>query len=1787
MKKILVILSLLLVVSLSAERVEIQSVDNLFESISFGKSSTEVHFSLDGYDLEEIIVNGEKFHKLSYWNEGELLEIGKPDLPVFTRLIAIPNEGEVSFQINSVDAELISDIKIYPQQALISESQQNRGEFMIDADFYGGSEVFPKDNVVLGRPAIMRDLRVVKLTVNPFQFDPSKNELRVIKNIEISVTTSDTGGENVLTSTAKMSKSFDDVYSSTVLNYAAFSSRDEFENPTYLFIYPNDTTVANYVEYLADWKHRKGFHVYTASTSETGTSSSSIKSYIQNAYNTWEHRPDYICLVGDAEGNYTIPTGSTGYGPGDHYYVRLDGTDILADAIIGRLSFDTFSQLETIIAKILYYEKEPYLGETVWYEEAVFAADPSSSGTSTIDTKQHIKDMMLLANPNFDFTEAYSGGYSSAMSNAINSGVSYLNYRGYIGMSGFDNSSISALNNGLMLPIAVFLTCDTGTFDSDWDEARSETFIRAGSSSNQKGAIAAIGTATSSTHTCFNNCIDAGIYYGIFSDGISTIGGALHRGKLNLYLNYPQNPANSVDNFSYWTNLMGDPGMDVWTTVPQELNVAHETHLSVGTNYLTATVTDGSGQAVSDVWVTALMESADIFVSGYSDENGNVNLPINVSEVGDMKLTVTKQNYIPYLTDVVVESYNRAINVSEINIDDNNSNDSVGNDDGDVNPGETIELRLLLQNSGNETIASATATISTDSDYITVLDNEENYTNLTPGNDSYPADDFEFSVSASAPHNEVIEFEVVIEDDAGNSWTEPIFITIKSASLGVIDYYINGGDNIINPGETATLTTLLENIGTIDATEIYGELSCANSKINIEDNIGFFGNINAGGEAENNSNTFTITANTQIVQGSVFTLDLHLYNAAGFSTNISFQLYVGEALITDPLGPDADGYYIYDDGDVNYYNVPEYDWIEINSIGTNLNLNDNGNTGDIADINLPISFVFYGEEYNTMTVCSNGWVSPGDTDDTSFMNWLIPGPMGPSPMIAPFWDDLKTGEVYYYYNSGNHTFVVEWDNMQNEGSGSEETFQVILYDANYYPTATGNSEIKFQYKAVTNDDTGYYPSQHGQYATVGIEDHTGTVGLEYTFNNSYPLSAKPLADQMALLITGPPISFDDEFITLGAVNILDDNGQADFGETFDFQVQLNNLGSTTATNISATISISDPYVTLNQATSNYTDIAGESSGLNLTNYNLTVAENSPDGHIVEFEIVVNTAQESWPLNFSMELNAPNVILSSVIIDDNANNILDPGETADLLIYYENIGGADAVSSVIEFTTDDPYLTLNSSEYDFGTISSGSIATAIINVTVSPSATIGHACIVDWNLTADNNYFVTNMFVLSISQIPVSMFTDFSGQFPPVGWDVTSTSGQINWTQINGSSAGGTAPEAVFNWSPSTVAIQRLVTDPINTMGSGSIDLSFRHSINHYDGPYVLRVETTSDGEIWHTVMTLPNSSQNATLVNVEVQTEDVGSETFQLAFTFDGNSYNINYWYIDDVLIESGSSSGIGYVEGNVTLNGTAGNFSDVTISVGNHQSHPDENGHFYIPTIPGNYSVSARATGYETVIYEDIEVEDGETTIVNFELNQLAIPQNLSTELVNSTVVLEWEMERIISQIQKNKNERNSRNLNGFNVYRDGVIIAEIGNPNVMTFTDSTVVENENYSYFVTAIYGDGNESIASETVTIEVVDVEDNELENVTKLNGNYPNPFNGSTTISFNLSDNVEDAELEIYNLKGQKIQTFSSQQIINSSSQQIIWDAEGFASGIYFAKLMVDGKVINTKKMMLIK
>jgi hypothetical protein len=252
----------------------------------------------------------------------------------------------------------------------------------------------------------------------------------------------------------------------------------------------------------------------------------------------------------------------------------------------------------------------------------------------------------------------------------------------------------------------------------------------------------------------------------------------------------------------------------------------------------------------------------------------------------------------------------------------------------------------------------------------------------------------------------------------------------------------------------------------------------------------------------------------------------------GFVDTTGFRLTIGVVDTTEPLGPDDYGYFAYDNTDTDYSEAPTYSWVEIDPA--------HGGPGDsislAADetktVQLPFSFKYYGNWYDRISVCSDGYIAMDSTDVADMYNWRIPAAGGPPLLIAPFWDDLdptatdSSGNVCYWYDAAGHRFIVEHSRVQhihnptNPVPSELQTFEVILFDPQYYPTQTGDGEILFQYMNITNDDGWHY------YATVGIEDNDHTTGIEYTYANAYPAAAAPLTNGRAIkFTTDPPDTF--------------------------------------------------------------------------------------------------------------------------------------------------------------------------------------------------------------------------------------------------------------------------------------------------------------------------------------------------------------------------------------------------------------------------------------------------------------------------------------------------------------------------------------------------------------------------------------------------------------------------------------------------------------------------------------
>ncbi len=127
--------------------------------------------------------------------------------------------------------------------------------------------------------------------------------------------------------------------------------------------------------------------------------------------------------------------------------------------------------------------------------------------------------------------------------------------------------------------------------------------------------------------------------------------------------------------------------------------------------------------------------------------------------------------------------------------------------------------------------------------------------------------------------------------------------------------------------------------------------------------------------------------------------------------------------------------------------------------------------------------------------------------------------------------------------------------------------------------------------------------------------------------------------------------------------------------------------------------------------------------------------------------------------------------------------------------------------------------------------------------------------------------------------------------------------------------------------------------------------------------------------------------------------------------------------------------------------------------------------------------------------------------------------------------------------------------------------LLASDGKDTVKVSGDDRVLFVNRYDYL----------SIAAEGVPLEFA------------LHENYPNPFNPTTTLRFDLPE-ISDITLTIYNMLGQKVRTFDYQNT-SAGYHSVTWDAtndfgQQVGAGVYLYQLQTKN-FVKTRKMVLLK
>ncbi|NOU20118.1 MAG: T9SS type A sorting domain-containing protein [Bacteroidales bacterium] len=178
--------------------------------------------------------------------------------------------------------------------------------------------------------------------------------------------------------------------------------------------------------------------------------------------------------------------------------------------------------------------------------------------------------------------------------------------------------------------------------------------------------------------------------------------------------------------------------------------------------------------------------------------------------------------------------------------------------------------------------------------------------------------------------------------------------------------------------------------------------------------------------------------------------------------------------------------------------------------------------------------------------------------------------------------------------------------------------------------------------------------------------------------------------------------------------------------------------------------------------------------------------------------------------------------------------------------------------------------------------------------------------------ASNTVNVTTLNPVALT-LPVT--ENFAASTLPANWTTQNTGTGITerWTMSNTATAGGAAYELKCTYQQVNPATTRIITPAVNTVGVSQVTFSFKHMLDAYAAGVTLRLQTSNDKSTWtNTSWSVATSATNiaAATVNVTVTT-NLNSAATYFALVADGDLYQIDYWYIDNISITTGGSTTI------------------------------------------------------------------------------------------------------------------------------------------------------------------------------------------------------------------------------------------------------------------------------------
>lgn len=854
--------------------------------VSSNPNEAVVRIDFGNYHTETVSVGGVEMQTLHMAEAYPTLKKGSPELLQTAFSLMVPEGSNPEAELVDVQFTETAHFALAPSKGkLYRNVNPDNVPYSRNSD-YQSSNYLMGSPVAIGDLYQLRDCHGVSVKVFPFDYNPSAQTLKAYSSVTVKVRFN--SGRPFATAT-KNNRVFDAIYANNFLNYRGWRGTPVAEEGDILIICPENFMEA--MQPYVDWKIRNGYNTEMVSVVTAGNNANAIKSYILNYYNS--HNLAFVIIVGD---NAQFPTPTVSGNKSDNYFTELVGNDSYPDIILGKISAENVSEVETQVQRFIEYEQNP--PETSHFPSFLGIASSQGPGDNNEYDYQHIRNIDNKLQ-GYTYTSGYelfegsqggldaSGNPSAAMvANAVNSGVSIISYCGHGDVqewvtTGFNNLNVNNLTNVGKLPFILSVACVNGEYHTGTCFA--EAWLRATHNGQPTGAVCMTGSTINQPWNSPMCAQDAMVDLLVGTNGtqMTTFGGMFFNGVIKMLEVY-----NDVEVSRTWI-LFGDPTLMMRTAVPEQLELAYTPMLPVNASSLTF-ASSVENAKVTLTYNGECVGSGRILNGEWTFVSSEPYLPTDTLHV-----LATATNYLPFEGTVIfVPDEGPFVVAGDLNLSDQNV-PFVNNRTNNLPEfGKTMKVTPQIVNIGGATANNIQIHISTEDPYITL--GSQNLTVSTlPAHDTLDSAPF-FTIKvddvAPANHKAVINMETIFNGDTvrQNKTVKLYAPQLSITSMAIDDTEQGNGNHLADYGETFTCVVTIANSGNMPIVGGNFFVETPGDEISLPSGPIPFPSIAEGGTT---TVSFPVTVNSSISEPTIAffksSLWVNFYNAtANFPVKI-------------------------------------------------------------------------------------------------------------------------------------------------------------------------------------------------------------------------------------------------------------------------------------------------------------------------------------------------------------------------------------------------------------------------------------------------------------------------------------------------------------------------------------------------------------------------------------------------------------------------------------------------------------------------------------------------------------------------------------------------------------------------------------------------------------------------------------------------------------------------------------------------------------------------------------